>query len=105
MVHSTGRDVSHDLAVQRLQGWTELLKLCCNLDAADGHPAQYHSARTSVEEGILSYPGDRPKAKSVGVFESSLELAAAFVRSGWSNEASVLFQRLAEKAEELTANV
>jgi len=97
----TGQDASHDLAVQRLQGWTELLKLYRNLDAVDEHPAQYHSAWTSLEEEITSYPWDRQKAKSFEVFESSLEVAAAFVRSGRSNEASVLFHRLAEKAEEL----
>ena len=87
------------LAVQWLRAWTELLKLYEKLETVFENYVRFDNAREAFDAVLQRYPWESKKFKSLEVMEVSLELAAAFLKSGYTDEATKMFRDSTNMAE------
>ena len=89
---------TYDLAKQRLQAWTELLKFYQKLNSVNQHLDRFDSAENAFRYVLVGYQWDKEKFTSLEVLEACLELAASFLKCGFSNRAYPMFRQAEQKA-------
>jgi len=90
--------------VERLQAWTELVKLYQKLDTVNGQFVHMNSAKEAFDEVMSTYPWamkTRERFKVFQVMEACLELAAAFLKAGYDSGSSEMFDRAQDKASNI----
>ena len=82
-----------ELAVQRIQAYTELLGFHQQAGDIDQHENLYDHAEVAFEDVIAQYAWDSKSAKSLKLYESCMELAAAFVKSNYTETSLNMFSK------------
>jgi hypothetical protein len=90
-----------DLAIQNLKARSALLKLYTKTQMTFDRVEGFENAQGAIERVWNKYEWHEDEFQSLEVLEASMELTAALLKGGYSDEAYRIFRRVDEKAETL----